>query len=881
MKLMVIDGNSIVNRAFYGIRLLTNSQGTPTNAVYGFVTILNKLLAEEAPDALCVTFDRREPTFRHLRYDGYKATRKSMPEELAVQMPILKEALDAMRIPRYELAGWEADDLIGTISKKCEAAGWECVAVTGDKDSLQLITPTTRVRHVKTRMGATETTDYTVERFEEEYGFAPPALVDLKALMGDSSDNIPGVNGVGEKTAMDLIRRFGAVDALYDHLSDPSIRDSVRKKLEAGREQAVLSRELATIRCDAPIDFVPEENRLREPDNDALYALFRRLDFEKLIEKYGLTPTEEAAAPAGTFEGTCTSLEVADGDAAGAMLAVLRAAPCVYVAANDGLTAVAAVCDASETDSIAYILREGTTPDYPGVLRALFAPELPKAGHHIKDLQRRLLERGIPSGGFVTDTALAAYLLSPTDSAYDIPALTKKYAGYTFGEARDGEEQISLFSLPDEAPLLINEAAAVLFLRDILEEKLRSLGLWELYVTAELPLCPVLAQMEHTGVYVDREALRRFGELLSQGMERLERSIYDLAGEEFNINSPKQLGAILFEKLMLPAPKKTKTGYSTNADVLEKLLPKHPVIGEILEYRKLSKLKSTYTDGLQKEIAADGRIHTCFQMTVTATGRLSSTEPNLQNIPVRTPLGGEIRKMFTAGEGKVLADADYSQIELRLLAHISGDETMRRAFLSGEDIHAVTASQVFGVPLREVTSLQRSRAKAVNFGIVYGISAFSLAQDIGVSVPEARAYMDSYLEKYAGIREYMKEIVERAGTDGYVTTLFGRRRYLPELKSSNRAVRQFGELVALNAPIQGTAADIMKLAMIRAASRIDREGLRSRLILQVHDELIAECPEAEAEAVCRILTEEMEQAASLSVPLTVEAHTGKSWYDAK
>ena len=880
MKLMVIDGNSIVNRAFYGVRMLTNSEGTPTNAVFGFLNILNKLLADESPDALCVTFDLKGPTFRHERYDGYKATRKPMPEELAVQMPILKEVLDAMRIPRYELSGWEADDLIGTISKKCEAAGWECVAVTGDKDSLQLISEDTRVRHVKTRMGRTETTDYTVEEFRKEYGFAPIRLIDLKALMGDSSDNIPGVSGVGEKTAMLLVQRFGSVEELYAHLDSEGIRDAVRQKLEAGREQAALSKELATIRCDAPIEFRPEENLLREPDNDALYSVFRRLDFEKLIERYGLTPPR-SEEPEEVFEGTCESRAVTDRASLEEMLRALRAADCVSVAVSDGLDLVTAVCDTGEPDSTAYILRDGVTEDYPGALAALFAEDIRKAGHNIKDTQRKLLERGIASGGWISDTALAAYLLSPTDSSYEIPVLTKKYANYTFGIAGEGEGQISLFDMPDEAPLLICRAAAIQLLRELLEQQLRELGMWELYVTAELPRYRVLAEMERTGVYVDRQALRDFSEILKEGIDRLEAEIYDLCGGEFNIGSPKQLGEVLFEKLMLPAPKKTKTGYSTNIDVLEKLLPKHPVIAKIIEYRKLTKLRSTYTDGLQKEIADDGRIHTCFQMTVTATGRLSSTEPNLQNIPVRTRLGGEIRKMFTAEEGRVLVDADYSQIELRLLAHISGDETMRNAFLSGEDIHAVTASQVFGVPLEEVTSVQRSRAKAVNFGIVYGISAFSLSQDIGVSVAEAKRYMDSYLEKYAGIRRYMTEIVERARTDGYVTTWFGRRRYLPELRSTNRNVRQFGERVALNAPIQGTAADVMKLAMVHAAERMEREGLASRIILQVHDELIAECPEEEADAVARILTEEMENAAHLTVPLTVEAHTGKSWFEAK
>ncbi|MCR5173445.1 MAG: DNA polymerase I [Oscillospiraceae bacterium] len=874
MKLVVIDGNSIVNRAFYGVRALTAGDGKPTNAIFGFLNIYLKLIADEKPDALCVTFDRKEPTFRHLKYDGYKAQRKAMPEELSAQMPVLKEVLDAMNVPRYELAGWEADDLIGTIAAACEAGGWECVAVTGDKDSFQLIGPGTSVRHVKTRMGQTETVLYDTERFEQEYGFAPPVMVDLKALMGDSSDNIPGVPGVGEKTAMDLLHKYGSLEGVYGAIDSPEIKEGVRKKLAAGRESAEMSYDLATIRRDAPIDFDPEENRVREPDNDALYEIFRRLEFTKLTERFGLKPPADAVAQARAEEKAYTDTECRGPEDLQAMLGEARKAGTVTAVLTDGGTLCVIAGDRRYT----------AAPETPGceeALRGLFGPEIRKNGYELKDLHRRLLERGIEAEGWSFDCALAAYLLAPTDSAYPLDGLCARYLGrpVSFGAPSDG--QMSLLDERDDGEDARRTAAAVDQLVPVLGEKLEQEGLDGLLRDVEMPLCAVLAEMEHTGFLADREALKRFGELLAGRISELENLIYDLAGERFNINSPKQLGHILFDKLLLPPPKKTKTGYSTGADVLEKLYDRHAVIPAVLEYRQYTKLKSTYADGLSAVIADDGRIHTKFQMTVTATGRLSSVEPNLQNIPVRTELGGELRKMFIAGPGNVLVDADYSQIELRLLAHISGDEAMRRAFIDGEDIHAVTASQVLGIPLEQVTKQQRSHAKAVNFGIVYGISAFSLAQDIHVSVAEARAYMESYLEKYSGVREYMKRVVEQAKKDGYVSSLYGRRRALPELASHDRNLRAFGERVALNMPIQGTAADVMKIAMIRVERALKKSGLRARLLLQVHDELIVECPEDEAERTAEILSEEMRNAAELSVPLPVEAKWGKSWYEAK
>ena len=849
MKLMILDGNSIINRAFYGIRMLNAPDGTPTNAVYGFLSTFRRVFDLAQPQAVCVAFDVHAPTFRHEQYALYKAQRKPMPEELAVQMPLLKQTLDYMGVRRLELAGWEADDLLGTVARRCEAAGWTCDVVTGDKDSLQLITDSTHVFNVKTRMGQTDTIEYTPERFREEYGFDPIRMIDLKALMGDSSDNIPGVPGIGEKTAKDLLVRFGTVADIYRDLDALDIKPGVRKKLTEGRGSAQLSFDLATIRTDAPIDFALESAVWDHDYQPEMYDWFRRLNFTSLSEKWGLQPADGAGAPSSALP----SVDVADSTALRALEQAVTAAPYVAVLAPAGLDALT-LCDGKACYALSWAqLGDG----YNAFLRLLFSARVRKAGHNIKDLMRALLDEGLPTDGFVFDTALAAYLLDATAGSYDLPRLAQTYLG---------EE------LPD--------VQSVWALQPVLHEKMDAQAMLPLYTDVELPLCPVLARMEQAGFLVDRKALYDFGESLTSSIEQLQQSIWALAGEPFNIQSPKQLGSVLFERLMLPAGKKTKTGWSTNAAVLDKLRGKHPIIEQILDYRTLTKLKSTYADGLLKEISADGRIHTNFQMTVTATGRLSSTEPNLQNIPVRRELGAQIRKMFVASPGKVLVDADYSQIELRLLAHIANDETMIAAFRSGEDIHAVTASQVFGVPLAEVTPLQRSHAKAVNFGIVYGISAFSLAQDIGVFQSEAKAYMDSYFAKYHGVREYMTRVVEQAKADGYVTTLFGRRRDLPELKSSNFNLRSFGERVALNMPIQGTAADIIKAAMVRVDARMRAEKLQARLLLQVHDELIVECPAEEAETVKAILVDEMEHVVDYRVPLLVDAKIGASWAEA-
>ena len=883
-KLMVLDGNSIVNRAFYGVSSnLTTRTGQPTNAVFGFLNILNKLLDEEQPQALCVTFDRKAPTFRHLAYEGYKAQRKPMPEELASQMPILKEVLSALNIPMYELDGWEADDLIGTIARRDEGAGWDTVIVTGDKDSLQLVTDHTTVKLVSTRMGRTTTKDMTPESFQEAYGFDPIHIIDLKALMGDASDNIPGVKGIGEKTAMALLAQQPSIDGLYANLDKMDVKPAARKKLVEGEEAARKSYDLATIRTDAPIDFKPEDNLCRKPDEPRLYQLFLDLEFAKLIDKYHLTAPqgEGAAAEQPECSASCESEVVDDPARARELLALWAGLDRVAVLALPSLDGVCVTWEQEEGH--AALLLSDRLECYNDILNGLFAPGIRKMTHGAKELCRTLLSEGIAPGGFVFDTEVAAYLLAPADGSYDLEKLGMTYFNHQFPKAADYLADGAFGPLADlgtSAGAFLSHCALVAALEPVLTGRLKELGMWELYQTVELPLCPVLAEMEQEGFLIDRKALAEFGEMLSGRIQTAQKNIFDLAGEEFNINSTQQLGRILFDQLGLPPVKKTKTGYSTNADVLDKLRGSHPIIGEILEYRQLTKLKSTYADGLGKVIAPDGRIHTCFQNTVTATGRLSSTEPNLQNIPIRTELGAQLRKMFVATAGRVLVDADYSQIELRLLACMAGDRAMIDGFNSGEDIHRITASQVFGVPQEEVTPQMRRSAKAVNFGIVYGISPFSLSQDIGVTVAQAKEYMEKYFQHYSGVRSYMDGVVARARADGYVTTLFARRRWVPELKSSNFNTRSFGERVALNAPIQGTAADIIKVAMIRVRDRLLAEGLKGRLVLQVHDELIVECPEEEAEAVRRLVKEEMEAVISLPVPLVADTAVGRSWADA-
>ena len=857
MKLMILDGNSVVNRAFYGVGYLSSRSGQPTGAIYGFLNIMQSLLDEENPEALAIAFDEKGPTFRHEAYEGYKATRKPMPEDLAAQLPVLKEILGAMNIPMYSLSGWEADDILGTAGRICGENGWDCVVVTGDRDSLQLVDDHVTVKLVTTKGGKTQAVNYTPDVFREEYGFAPKGLIDLKALMGDSSDNYPGVPGVGEKTAKELMQKFGSLDAVYENAEDESLKPAVRRKLAEGKASAYQSYDLATIRLDAPVDFVPENNVRKPWDREAVLKLFRTLEFGRLIEKYRLLEPE-----AGIVDEEAETLNVVPVRTPEELNALLEKLPgsTVALAVQEDLQELAVFLN----DTVYHAgAAELGLMEWPRLLEAVAAENVAKIVHDSKTLETQLLNMGISLKNVRYDTALGAYLLEPARSKYPVADLCQQYCHKTVSDDLPGQAA-AIFHLGESLPGLIKEH-----------------GMEQVYRDIDAPLCPVLSEMEHVGIAVDKDTLAAFGQMLSERIADCETLIYGYADGPFNINSTKQLGTLLFEKLELPHGKKTKSGYSTNIDVLESLRDKHPIIPAIIDYRMLTKLHSTYAEGLLKVIAADGRIHTTFQNTVTATGRLSSTEPNLQNIPVRTELGGEIRKMFVPGPGKVLVDADYSQIELRVLAHIADDPVMQEAFRSGEDFHTVTAASVFGVAPSEVTPQMRRSAKAVNFGIVYGISDFSLAGDIGVSRKEARAYIDNYLGHYQGVQRYMKSVVEDARETGYVETMYGRKRNLPELHSSNFNIRSGAERMALNTPIQGTAADIIKIAMIRVHDRMKREGLEARLVLQVHDELIVECPEKEAETVMVLVTEEMQAAAELKVPLVAEAHAGKSWFEAK
>ena len=854
MKLLVLDGNSLVNRAFYAIRMLSNSAGLPTNAVFGFMNIYLRLLEEEKPDGVCVAFDRPEPTFRRQKYDGYKAQRKGMPEELALQMPYVKQLLGLLGVHCYEQPGWEADDILGTMARICGEKGVDCTVVTGDRDSLQLVSDTTSVRYVTAKGAQGADIIYTPEVFKAEYGFEPIKLIDLKALMGDSSDNIPGVAGVGQKTAMDLVQRFGYVEDIYALSELPGVKPSVLKKLAEGKDQCILSKWLATINCDAPIDFEPENSAFAPMDEPALYELLSKLELKKLIDRLniGAAKTESAPCEAEVCAELCGRDEFFS--FAAGLEHIYFATYADYLAVGNGEEFKTLRCDNSD-------------------INALLSLDAPKTGHAVKELMVRCAANEVKNLAY--DTAIAVYLTDPSRSDYSVQACS--------------ERELSVALYGGKTPLEGDSAAAeaakcakcVFELEKLTKERIEAAGMSELYYSMELPLVSVIARIENHGFLVDREGLESFGKWLTAEVSVTEEEIFSLAGERFNINSTKMLGHILFEKLGLPPVKKTKSGYSTDIEVLNKLEPMHEIVPCIIKYRKLTKLKSTYAEGLLKVIAPDGRIHTTLNMTATATGRLSSTEPNLQNIPVRGQLGSELRKFFVAPEGSVLIDADYSQIELRVLAHIANDENMKAAFSSGADIHKATASQVFGVPIDEVSPQMRSSAKAVNFGIVYGMSDFALSQDIGVTRAEARRYMDAYLENFSGVRAYMQDIVKKATEDGFVSTLYGRRRYLPELASSNRNIKAFGERVALNAPIQGSAADIIKFAMIAMDKALTEGGYKARLILQVHDELIVESPEEEAEAVKALLIEKMESAVDLAVRMKSDAGVGKTWYEAK
>lgn len=862
MKLLVIDGNSILNRAFFGIRLLTTKDGQYTNAIYGFMNTLHKLLSESSPDAVAVAFDLRAPTFRHKAYSGYKSNRKGMPQELAAQVQPLKELLTAMGYPIITCEGFEADDILGTMSAACCEKGWECIIATGDRDSLQLVSDSVTVRLAATKFGKPEVTLYDKEKIRELYGVEPNQLIDIKALQGDTSDCIPGVPGIGQKGAAELIIRFGNIDELYSRLESSGLKPSMLKKLEEGRDSAYMSRMLGTIRRDAPVDTELTHYILKElssaQKSDSAGKMIK-LELFSLIPKFGL---EDAFTAPEKPEQEQETRELHSEDNALPMdiLPVLRNKTIDLIAEADG----------EEITSIE--LSDGKTvwsfnafsPDVRDFIRLFFEDDsIKKRTDDAKPLFSVLEKTGVDGKGFVFDTSLAAYLIDPNASDYSMEKLMLKYEVRPLVCDRD------------------SRLSGLIPLADCLEQEIERLGQVKLLSDIELPLCRVLACMENIGFMVDREGIISYGKELQKDIDRLQSLIYEHVGEEFNINSPKQLAHALFEKMGLPAKKKTKSGYSTNAEVLEELKPYHPVIGEILEYRTLTKLRSTYCDGLVKVIEADGRIHSSFNQKETRTGRISSTEPNLQNIPVRTERGRIFRKFFKAQEGWVLVDADYSQIELRVLAHIANDKNMIEAFRSGMDIHTSTAAKVFGLPEDMITSALRSRAKAVNFGIVYGISAFSLSKDIGVSVREADGYIKGYLSLYDGIDRYMREVVEKAKNEGYVTTMFGRLRRLPELASSNHNLRSFGERVARNMPIQGTAADIIKIAMIRVYDRLKREGMRARLILQVHDELIVEAPEDEAEKAAALLSEEMQNAAELSVALKADAGIGRTWFEAK
>ena len=864
-KLLILDSNSILNRAFYGVRYLSAKDGTPTNAIYGFLNILLKLIKEQEPDYICAAFDVKAPTFRHKQYEGYKAQRKPMPEGLAAQMPLAKDLLRAMGVTILEKEGYEADDIIGTVARLCEESEISCFIATGDKDDLQLASDKTKVILTVTKSGYNETIIYDDKAVKEKYHVTPTEFIDVKALMGDPSDNIPGVKGVGEKTAMSLIEKHHSIEYIYENIDGIGLKGAMLQKMKDGREMAFMSKELATINRNTPIEFNAEECVFDGFENNGeLYEILKRLELNSIIKKLDLSGGDNVKENEDIFKDF--SYQVGDKN-------MISGDKVTVVLDFDGDNISSAAVGAGNN---AVVLNE-----QDDIKELLEDDSIAKVMFDVKEAIVKLNGR-IDIKNIADDTAIAAYLVDPAKNEYTIEKLASEYFGTVIEKPE--VKQLSLLDdvETDRSEYLAKCAVALGVLNERIGDKIKENGQEKLYQEVELPLVTVLAHLEINGFLVDDNQLKKFADKLGEKIDALTTEIYMLAGEEFNINSPKQLGVILFEKLELKPVKKTKTGYATNADVLEKLRDKHPIVNFIMEYRQLAKLKSTYCDGLRAVVNPNThRIHSVFTQTVTVTGRLSSTEPNLQNIPTRTELGREIRKMFVAKEGYVLVDADYSQIELRVLAHIANDETMINAFRNNEDIHAVTASQVLGIPLEDVTKEQRSSAKAVNFGIVYGIGEFSLAQDLHISVKEAKAYIESYLEKYHGVRNYMESIKEQAKKDGYVKTMLNRIRYIPELKSPNYNIRQFGERVALNTPIQGTAADIIKLAMVRVDNRLINEGLKSKLILQVHDELIVEAHKDEVDKVKQILSEEMQSAMELNVPLKVDMSTGHSWYDAK
>ena len=873
-KLVAIDGNSIMNRAFYGImnsKMLMTSDGIYTNAIYGFLSILLKLLNDENPDYVCVAFDLKAPTFRHKKYDGYKATRKGMPDELRMQMPIIKEVLKAMNIKILEIEGYEADDILGTLAKYGEDNDIEVLLLTGDRDALQLVSDKVTVRIPTTKMGKTESTDYTPEVVNEKFGIIPKEFIQTKALMGDTSDNIPGVPGVGEKTAFSLITKYHNIDTIYEALEEGKELDGIKGKLKdkiiANKDLAYLSKELGTIYREVPIDINIDEISKKNFNNDELYNLFLKLQLKSFIEKLDLKESNATE----NVKASDTPLEIVD----------------ISSLNLDGVEEIAyywsdnKIAVYLENDKAYY--KQNPT-DYE--LKNIFSNNVLKIGYDEKNDYLKLKKKDIVPLNMMFDLTVAAYLLNPAKATYKLNDLILETLNVMIEEEKENT-QITFDGFNEaqqenyQKEKICNYARYIFESKQKYEEQLKEREEYKLFNEIEMPLMKVLADMEYTGVLVDSEILKEYSIDLNKKVEGLSKEIWELAGTEFNVNSPKQLGEVLFEKLNLPVIKKTKSGYSTDSEVLEKLASEHPIIDKILEYRLMSKLKATYVDGMIGLINPETqRIHAKFNQTVTATGRISCTEPNLQNIPIRTELGRELRKVFIAREGFVLLDADYSQVELRVLAHMSGDKTMIDAFKSGVDIHSVTASQVFNVPIEEVTKQMRTEAKAVNFGIVYGISDYGLATNIKTSRKKAKEYIEKYFEKYPKIKEYMENSVKSCKELGFVETLWGRRRYVPEIKSNNFNVRQFGERVAMNAPIQGTAADIIKIAMINIENELDRRKLESKLILQVHDELVIETKEEELETVKELLIRNMQDVVKLKVPLQVDANYGKTWYDA-
>ena len=881
-KLVLIDGHSILNRAFYGIPDLTNAEGLHTNAVYGFLNILFKILEEEKPDYLTVAFDVHAPTFRHKMYDAYKGTRKPMAAELREQVPLMKEMLQAMGVKIIEKEGYEADDILGTIAKRSEREGLEVSVVSGDRDLLQLATEHIKIRIPKTKRTGTEIEDYYAADVVERYQVTPLQFIDVKALMGDTADNIPGVPGIGEKTATNLIVAYGSIEEAYAHVEEIK-PNRAKENLKEHYDMAEMSKTLATIEINADIDYKLEEAALGNLFTEEAYLLCKRLEFKNMLSRFDVSAPQNEAEQ---YFRKITELSEAEAF----LVEAKKEKELGFFLVEEKGKLLGLSLSFGEKNTVFLAVEGFLTEEYLiSALQQLLHAGICGITFSLKP-QLRYLAAGEKTSeelakGFF-DAEIAAYLLNPLKNAYSYEDLAKDYLGLMIPSRADLLGKMSLEQAMEEQPeAFLKIVCFVSYIsyaaKTALEQELISTGMEKLFTEIEMPLLFTLADMEREGIRADKSALKEYGEKLSVRIAELEKQIYEGAGEEFNINSPKQLGVILFEKLKMPYGKKTKTGYSTAADVLDKLAPEYPLVADILEYRQLAKLKSTYADGLVDYIMEDGRIHSTFNQTVTATGRISSTEPNLQNIPIRMELGRLIRKVFLPKEGYIFADADYSQIELRVLAHMSGDEMLIEAYREAQDIHRMTASQVFHVPFDEVTDLQRRNAKAVNFGIVYGISSFGLSQDLSITRKEAAAYIERYFETYPGIKAFLDGLVEGAKKDGYVSSMFGRRRPVPELSSSNFMQRSFGERVAMNAPIQGTAADIIKIAMNRVHDRLLKEGLKSRLLLQVHDELLVETAEGEVDAVKRILEEEMHHAADLKVALEIDMHTGKNWYEAK